>query len=143
MPFLVSTNTGGTGMDAPTWRGAYDRWMVTPQARLNIIDLMNLVGMDDSFPERDMWILAGATPQIWEMVVQGSTGFSGAFGRQVTLNEASANLPETATMLDYLERAAMEGSIVLQAEGAQTSGGSSTPLEFGVSSTVATSFAKR
>ena len=131
MPFLVSTNTGGTGMDAPTWRGAYDRWMVTPQARLNIIDLMNLVGMDDSFPERDMWILAGATPQIWEMVVQGSTGFSGAFGRQVTLNEASANLAETATMLDYLERAAMEESIVLQAEGAQTSGGSSTPLELG------------
>ena len=131
MPFLVSTNTGGTGMDAPTWRGAYDRWMVTPQARINIIDLMNLVGMDDSFPERDMWILAGATPQIWEMVVQGSTGFSGAFGRQVTLNEASANLAETATMLDYLERAAMEESIVLQAEGAQTSGGSSTPLELG------------
>ena len=131
MPFLVSTNTGGTGMDAPTWRGAYDRWMVTPQARLNIIDLMNLVRMDDSFPERDMWILAGATPQIWEMVVQGSTGFSGAFGRQVTLNEASSNLAETATMLDYLERAAMEGSIVLQAEGAQTSGGSSTPLELG------------
>ena len=131
MPFLVSTNTGGTGMDAPTWRGAYDRWMVTPQARINIIDLMNLVGMDDSFPERDMWILAGATPQIWEMVVQGSTGFSGAFGRQVTLNEASANLAETATMLDYLERAAMEESIVLQAEGAQTSGGSSTRLELG------------
>ena len=131
MPFLVSTNTAGTGMDAPTWRGAYDRWMVTPQARLNIIDLMNLVGMDDSFPERDMWILAGATPQIWEMVVQGSTGFSGAFGRQVTLNEASANLAETATMLDYLERAAMEESIVLQAEGAQTSGGSSTRLELG------------
>jgi|TARA_Y100000310_G_scaffold264565_1_gene275221 YVTN family beta-propeller protein len=131
MPFLVSTNTGGTGMDAPTWRGAYDRWMVTPQARLNIIDLMNLVGMDNSFPERDMWILAGATPQIWEMVVQGSTGFSGAFGRQVTLNEASANLAETATMLDYLERAATEGSIVLQAEGAQTSGGASTPLELG------------
>ena len=131
MPFLVSTNTGCTGMDAPRGRGAYDRWMVTPQARLNIIDLMNLVGMDDSFPERDMWILAGATPQIWEMVVQGSTGFSGAFGRQVTLNEASANLAETATMLDYLERAAMEGSIVLQAEGAQTSGGSSTPLELG------------
>ncbi len=131
MPFLVSTNTGGTGMDAPTWRGAYDRWMVTPQARLNIIDLMNLVGMDDSFPERDMWILAGATPQIWEMVVQGSTGFSGAFGRQVTLNSASANLSETGTMLDYLERAAMEGSIVLQAEGVQVNGDSSTPLKLG------------
>ena len=131
MPFLVSTNTGGTGMDAPTWRGAYDRWMVTPQARLNIIDLMNLVGMDDSFPERDMWILAGATPQIWEMVVQGSTGFSGSFGRQVTLNSASANLSETETMLNYLERSATEGSIVLQAEGVQVNGSTSTPLELG------------
>ena len=27
MPFLVSTNTPGTGMDAPTWRGAYDRFL--------------------------------------------------------------------------------------------------------------------
>ncbi|MDC0201444.1 hypothetical protein OAK04_03515, partial [Verrucomicrobia bacterium] len=26
MPFWVSTNTPGTGMDAPTWRGAYDRF---------------------------------------------------------------------------------------------------------------------
>ena len=26
MPFWVSTNTPGTGMDAPTWRGANDRF---------------------------------------------------------------------------------------------------------------------
>ena len=38
MPFLVSTNTPGTGMDAPTWRGAYDRFPILPQGRLNIID---------------------------------------------------------------------------------------------------------
>ena len=38
MPFLVSTNTPGTGMDAPTWRGAYDRWLILPQGRLNIIE---------------------------------------------------------------------------------------------------------
>ena len=38
MPFLVSTNTPGTGMDAPTWRGAYDRFLILPQGRLNIID---------------------------------------------------------------------------------------------------------
>ncbi|MEO1974353.1 MAG: cytochrome c peroxidase, partial [Pirellulaceae bacterium] len=31
MPFLVSTNTPGTGMDAPTWRGAYDRFLILPQ----------------------------------------------------------------------------------------------------------------
>ena len=31
MPFWTSTNTGGSGMDAPTWRGAYDRWLILPQ----------------------------------------------------------------------------------------------------------------
>ena len=53
-PFLVSTNTPGTGMDAPTWRGAHDRWMILPQARLNVIDLLNIINMDSSFPEEDM-----------------------------------------------------------------------------------------
>jgi hypothetical protein len=119
MPFLVSTNTPGTGMDAPTWRGAYDRWMVTPQARLNIIDLMNLVGMDNSFPERDIWILAGASPDIWEMVLQGSTGFSGSFARQVTLNPETAARAQTTDILDALERSAADGAILLEAEGVQ------------------------
>jgi len=39
MPFWVSTNTPGTGMDAPTWRGAYDRFLILPQGRVNVIDL--------------------------------------------------------------------------------------------------------
>ena len=38
MPFLVSTNTPGSGMDAPTWRGANDRFLILPQGRLNIIE---------------------------------------------------------------------------------------------------------
>jgi YVTN family beta-propeller protein len=38
MPFWVSTNTPGTGMEAPTWRGAYDRCLILPQGRLNLID---------------------------------------------------------------------------------------------------------
>ena len=121
MPFLVSTNTPGTGMDAPTWRGAYDRWMILPQGRLNIIDLMDIVNMDDSFPERDVWILAGASPDIWEMVLQGSTGFPGSFARQLTLNHLSAGQDLTNVMLDKLELAATEGAVVLQGEGVQIS----------------------
>ena len=116
-PHLVSTNTPGTGMDAPTWRGAYDRWMITPQARTNIIDLMRLVGMDDSFPERNIWILGGATANIWEMVVQGSTGFSGSFARQATLNAQTALQSMTGRILDALEASAAEGAVVLAAEG--------------------------
>ena len=117
MPFLVSSNTPGTGMDAPTWRGAYDRWMITPQARLNIIDLMNIAQIPNSFPERNIWLLAGATPDIWEMVLQGSTGFPGAFARQVTLNQDTANDALTSQLLDGLEMAADEGAILLQGEG--------------------------
>ena len=59
MPFLVSTNTPGTGMDAPTWRGAYDRWLILPQGRLNIIDFpfyRNLA--ERGAPERGVWRLS-------------------------------------------------------------------------------------
>ena len=35
MPYWVSTKRG-SGMDAPTLRGAYDRWMILPQGRLNL-----------------------------------------------------------------------------------------------------------
>ena len=117
MPFLVSTNTPGTGMDAPTWRGAYDRWMLLPQGRLNIIDLMQIVNMGASFPERDMWILAGASSDIWDMVLQTSTGFPGGFARQVTLNSDTARLPETLALVRAMETAAKAGSVILQGEG--------------------------
>ena len=128
MPFLASTNTPGTGMEAPTWRGAYDRWMITPQARLNIIDLLNIVDMDDSFPERDMWILGGATPNVWEMVTEGSTGFPGSFARQVTLNADSADDALTLRILDALEAGARDEAVVLQGEGVRLADGEATPI---------------
>ena len=127
-PFLVSTNTPGTGMDAPTWRGAYERWMITPQGRTNIIDLMEIVNMDRSFPERNIWILGGASEDIWQMVLQGSTGFAGSFARQVTLNAATAGQPMTATILDALELAAAEGAIRLQGEGLRLVNASRRPV---------------
>ena len=130
MPFLVSTNTPGTGMDAPTWRGAYERWMITPQARTNIIDLMQIVNMDTTFPERDIWILGGASENIWQMVLQGGTGFSGAFGRQVTLDSASADAPATLKLLQALERAARDGAVVLQGEGMHVVDGEAQPVAF-------------
>ena len=127
-PFLVSTNTPGTGMDAPTWRGANDRFTITPQARTNVIDLLRLVNMDDTFPERNVWILGGASSDIWEMVLQGSTGFSGTFARQATLNERTATRAETARLLTALERSAAEGAVVLQAEGVRIAADGTTPL---------------
>ena len=127
-PFLVSTNTPGTGMDAPTWRGAYERWMILPQGRINILDLMEIVDMDDSFPERDIWILAGASANIWRMVVESATGFAGSFARQLTLNASTAAAPETTAMLRALEIAAKDGAVRLQAEGVRIDGDETEPL---------------
>ena len=129
MPFLVTPNTPGTGMDAPTWRGAYDRFQITPQARTNVIDLMYLAFRENGaepqsefnerfyYEEEDIWDLGGASPEVWQMVLQNSTGFSGSFGRQVTLNEDSANMPLTARLLEALERSGEEGAIIMQGEG--------------------------
>lgn len=122
MPFWVSTNTPGTGMDAPTWRGAYDRWLILPQGRLNIIDFDFYRAITaDGVPEENMWRFSWGSRTrfnpVWNMVVEGSTGFSGAFGRQLTLNRASAGDAATRDLLRALEQAAREGAVVLQAEG--------------------------
>ncbi|MCY4661454.1 MAG: PQQ-dependent sugar dehydrogenase [Acidobacteria bacterium] len=133
MPFWTSTNTPGSGMDAPTWRGAYDRWLILPQGRWNVIDLRGQGDRNAGFPERSMW---GATlPErvhFWDMVEEGSTGFSGAFARQVTLNASSPGHALTAKLLDALELADREGAVVLQGEGVLIDGESSAAvaLEF-------------
>lgn len=122
MPFLVSTNTPGTGMDAPTWRGAYDRWLILPQGRLNIIDFDFYERLADrGAPERSIWQLSWAGRRrfdpVWDMVLEGSTGFSGAFGRQVTLSEATVDGRETRDLLDALEEAADDGAVLLRVDG--------------------------
>ena len=127
-PFLASTNTPGSGMDAPTFRGAYDRWVILPQGRVNLIDLLRLVGLGDGVAERDLWILAGLTPGMWEMILEGSTGFSGSFARQATLNAETSQSPLTARLLNALERSAAEGAIRLQGEGARVARGVARPF---------------
>jgi len=122
MPFLVSTNTPGTGMDAPTWRGAYDRFLILPQGRLNIIDFDFYRAIaEQGIPERRMWQFSWGGRRrfdpIWDMVLEGSTGFSGTFARQITLNSKTANQDLTTDLLDSLELSAREGGVILQGEG--------------------------
>ncbi|MSU84017.1 MAG: hypothetical protein EXS21_02725 [Pedosphaera sp.] len=133
MPFWTSTKTPGTGMDAPTWRGAYDRWFTLPQGRLNIIDFDFYRSVAErGAPERTIWQFAwGARKRfdpVWNMVLEGSTGFSGAFARQVTLDQRTASAAFTASLLDSLEKAAAEGGIVLQGEGVWMTEGKATPM---------------
>jgi YVTN family beta-propeller protein len=122
MPFLVSTNTPGTGMDAPTWRGAYDRFLILPQGRLNIIDFDFYRRVAErGIPERSVWQFSWGGRRrfdpVWDMVLEGSTGFSGSFARQVTLNKDSADDNLTDDLLSALERSASEDAVVLNVEG--------------------------
>ena len=138
MPFWVSTNSPGTGMDAPTWRGAYDRWLILPQGRLNIIDFGFYERLTRTgTPERSVWRLSwanrGRFDPVWNMVLEGSTGFSGAFARSVTVSQSSVDAPLTTELLDALEQSAAEGDILLQAEGVflnpEDEGEQTTPVE--------------
>jgi hypothetical protein len=106
-------------MDAPTWRGAYDRFLILPQGRLNIIDFDFYARVAErGQPERDIWQFSWAGRRrfdpVWEMVLEGSTGFSGSFARQVTLNQTTANEEQTRDLLNALELSASEGAVVLQ-----------------------------
>lgn len=122
MPFLVSTNTPGTGMDAPTWRGAYDRFLILPQGRLNIIEFPFYRRVAErGQSEEEIWRFSWGGRRrfnpIWSMVLEGSTGFSGTFARQVTLNSQTANDQLTNELLDALEVSATDGAIVLEGDG--------------------------
>lgn len=133
MPHLVSTNTPGTGMDAPTWRGAYDRWLILPQGRLNIVEFDFYREMAQrGAPEKEVWTLSwGGRPRfnpVWNMVLESSTGYSGAFARQVTLSQESVNDPATRKLLDALESAATDRAVVLYADGILADGSSGLPV---------------
>ena len=138
MPFLVSTNTPGTGMDTPTWRGAYDRWLILPQGRMNLIDFDFYRKLTEAgTPEREIWRLSWGGRKrfdpVWNMVLEGSTGFSGAFARQLTLNTVttrgqSEHLRFTHDLLDALERAARDGGVILQGEGVSIEGAQASPV---------------
>ena len=123
LPHLVSTNTPGTGMDAPTWRGAHDRWLILPQGRLNIVDFdFFRTVAERGTPERAVWGFSwGGRDRfdpVWDMVLEMSTGFAGAFGRQVTLDRTTAGDATTRDLLAALEAAAVAGSAVVRGEGA-------------------------
>lgn len=122
MPHWVSTNTPGTGMDTPTWRGAYDRWLILPQGRLNLVEFDFFKSIiDRGAPERSVWQLTwGARPRfdpVWNMVLEGSTGFHGAFARQVTLNRETVKSPLTRELAQALIEAAKRQSIDLRGYG--------------------------
>ncbi len=138
MPHLVSTNTPGTGMDAPTWRGAYDRFLILPQGRLNIHEFPFYREVAErGQSEEDIWRFSWGGRErfnpVWDMVLEMSTGYSGAFARQVTLTKDSIADESTLELLAALEQASRDGAVVLQGNGVRSDGDSSSAvnLQFG------------
>ena len=76
---------------------------------------------NEGIPEKKMWQFSWGNRQrfnpIWDMVLEGSTGFSGALGRQVTLSKSTAKDEFTIDLMNALERSASEGAVVLEANG--------------------------
>ncbi len=122
MPFWAGTNIPGSGMDAPSFRSLQDRWLLLPQGRVNMWELVNRVLGRKGFDEFTLWnqIISGSTVAEWQMFVEASMGYPGAFARQLTLNEGSTTeveLPNALALLQALETAAAEESLLLQGEG--------------------------
>jgi len=150
MPFLTSARTPGkNGMKAPTWRGAYDRYLIGPQARGMIIDFPWISAIaGKGRDERSTWQLSwsGSTgPRhrfnpVWDMVLEGSTGFSGAFARQITVSLANFKEQEVDStsigLKDYndelisaMEESSTQGAVVLEIDGAFLEGAKAKKIE--------------
>ena len=102
--------------------------MILPQGRLNIIDLMNIVGMPDHFPEQRIG-LAGASSDVWSMVTEGSTGFSSRIGQQVILSRDTIDASQRANVL-ALTLEATNGGISLQGTALDLNSGQKSSLTF-------------
>ena len=124
LPFWTMTNMGGSGMDVPSWRGANDRWKNAPQNRFFFADLVG--GDTRGFPERFGFV---NDQEMFQMIVEGSVGFSGALGRQLTLSADTVSRPDVADLLDALEQSASEGGVVLHATGILLGGGLPFPFQ--------------
>ena len=127
LPHLVSTNHPTIGMDTPTWRGAYDRFLILPQGRINLVTLQPFAELAElGIPERELWRRTWgqreAFDPVWDMVEEHSTGYSGAFARQATLNQASLSKPITSDIINALEQSAREEAIILAVRGVMIEG---------------------
>jgi YVTN family beta-propeller protein len=143
LPLGAATNsTTLNGFDAPTMRGMTDRFLqfsMGPTAAVGIQSLAN-IGINGATPLepelaysaslgfREVTVFGTAfgifelvygmrPPDLWQMFEEASTGFSGALGRQVTLNTATAALPATQLLLDGLEDADERGVVNLRGRG--------------------------
>ncbi len=154
LPLGTGTNSATlAGFDVPTMRGLNDRFLQFSLGTTAAEDTMILAnlglnlgpfsappspnpydpaqGYDELAVFSTAFLLfnpvyAVDPDDIFQMVEEGSTGYSGAAGRQVTLNTRTTNgaaLAATQAMLDDLEAADARGVVNLRAVGTRVGGG--------------------
>jgi YVTN family beta-propeller protein len=149
LPLGTSTNSATlAGFDSPTMRGLTDRFVqfsLAPTSAIGILTFSNtgLPGTVQGLEPEIAW--SGPTgfqevttfgaaflifeptynvrpPNLWQMFEEASTGTSGALGRQVTLNTATAPLAATQSLLDELQAADARGVVNLRGEALRGGG---------------------
>jgi YVTN family beta-propeller protein len=156
LPLGASTNSATlNGFDAPTMRGLTDRFLqfsMAPTAAVGVQDMANAgsfllatsplepeIAWDPATGFREVTVFGAAfgvfesvygvrPPDLFQMFEEASTGYSGAVGRQLTLNTATATLPATEALLADLEAADTRGVVNLR--GRTLRAGASVDLSF-------------
>jgi DNA-binding beta-propeller fold protein YncE len=159
LPLGTATNSSTlNGFDAPTMRGMTDRFLqfsMAPTAAVGIQSLANLGGLLGSSPLEPQiaWSAAAGfqevtvfgtafgvfepvygmrPPNLFQMFEEASTGYSGALGRQLTLNTATASQPAVQALLGALEDADARGVVNLR--GRALRNGSATDFSYDAAS---------
>ena len=132
--------------DAPTMRGMTDRFLQFSLGVSNPEEIMtdqtawtNALALDEftvfsvAFPQAFTVIYNVPPDNIFQMFEESSTGFSGAAGRQVTLNASTTSggsLAETESILSALEAADAKGVVNLRGAGLRDTGGGLAHVTF-------------
>jgi YVTN family beta-propeller protein len=137
LPLGAATNSSTlNGFDVPTMRGLTDRFLqfsMGPTAAIGIQSLANIgiAGASPLEPEiawnaakgfQEVTVFGAAfgvfepvygvrPPDLFQMFEEASTGYSGATGRQLTLNTSTAPLAGTQALLTSLETADARGLV--------------------------------
>jgi YVTN family beta-propeller protein len=156
LPLGTATNsTTLAGFDAPTMRGLTDRFLQFSLGVTNAIGILTF--SNTGLPQAGISPLEGAIAwsgpngfqevttfgaafgifeptygvrplHLFQMFEEASTGFSGAVGRQVTLNSATGGDPLTQLLLALLENADQRGVVNLRGNGLRS--GAPTDLSY-------------
>ncbi len=154
LPFWAGTNTPGTGMDAPTFRGMTDRHLLLPNGRAGMwaliqLEALNEVAWDPSHGPDELysWGMTFGSPAVpltnrdsagtgpfplFQLFEEGSTGFSAVFGRQLTLDAETTSRglsDSTEAILQRMEEADTDGVVNLRVQGIQLGAGAPSQLD--------------